>query len=314
MNDLLRRYGAGLSSFVVVLTVFWLLFLVILPYFDLFESSFRPYLPAADVGGPLDVYSLNNYLSIFQHPMDIHLNLFGQGVNFSLAIHLWVFFLTIFYSAGTTLLSLLACYPLAYYLAKVISPNRLASFMLLLVVPMWVSELLRAFAWFILLAFKGPLTVVLMDMGIISEPIHWTWGLGGYSGVVVTLIYVYILFMLFPLYNSMTSLDSNQMEAAEDLGAKWWQTHWRVIVPHCKPGIASGCVTVFMLAVGSLLVPTLLQSPSSRWFTEVIYSRMFDENDWNGGAAYAFILLFMCTVFVSVMMRLFKVGLADIAK
>jgi spermidine/putrescine transport system permease protein len=310
MKELLHRYGVGLSGLAVVLTVFWLAVLVILPYFDLFESSFRPYLPAVDIGGPLDVYSLNNYTSLFHSPFDVQI----FGFTFVVPIHLWVFILTIVFSAFTTLLSLLLCYPLAYYLAKIISPTRLASFMLLLIVPMWVSELLRAFAWFILLSFKGPLTVVLMAAGIISEPIHWTWGLGGYSGVVVTLIYVYILFMLFPLYNAMTSLDSNQIEAAEDLGAKWWQTHRRVIIPHCKPGIASGCVTVFMLAVGSLLVPTLLQSPSSRWFTEVIYARMFDENDWNAGAAYAFILLFACTVFVSLMMRLFKVGLADIAK
>ncbi len=314
MAALLRRYGTGLTGLVIFLTGFWLLVLVILPYFDLFESSFRPYLPAADVGGPLDVYSWNNYLSIIRDPSDYSANFLGLHFAFPMTIHLWVFILSIFFSAATTLLSLVLCYPLAYYLAKVISPKRLTAYMLLLVVPMWVSELLRAFAWFILLAFKGPLTIVLQNLGIITDPIHWTWGLGGFSGVVVTLIYVYILFMLFPIYNSMTSLDTNQLEAARDLGAKWWQTHWRVVIPHCKPGIASGCVTVFMLAVGSLLVPSLLSSPSSRWFTEVIYARMFDENDWNGGAAYAFLLLFVCTIFVSLTMRLFKVGLADIAK
>jgi spermidine/putrescine transport system permease protein len=254
MKDLLHRYGKGLTALTFFLTAFWLVLLVFLPYFDLFESSFRPYLPAVDVGGPLDVYSANNYTSIFHSPIEVNLGLFGLSTTFSVPIHLWVFTLTIVYSAATTLLSLLLCYPLAYYLAKVISPSRLASFMLILIVPMWVSELLRSFAWFILLAFKGPLTVVLMNAGIISEPIHWTWGLGGYSGVVVTLIYVYILFMLFPIYNAMTSLDNNQIEAAEDLGAKSWQTHLRVIVPHCKPGIASGCVTVFMLAVAIAII------------------------------------------------------------
>ncbi len=314
MAELLRRYGTGLTALVLVLTAFWLLVLVVLPYFDLFESSFRPYLPAVDVNGPLDTYSLHNYTSILRDPYDYQANLFGFQFSFPMTIQLWVFILSIFFSAATTLLSFLLCYPLAYYLAKVISPKRLTTYMLLLVVPMWVSELLRAFAWFILLAYKGPLTIVLQNLGIITEPIHWTWGLGGFSGVVVTLIYVYILFMLFPIYNSMTSLDTNQLEAARDLGAKWYQTHRRVVMPHCKPGIASGCVTVFMLAVGSLLVPSLLSSPSSRWFTEVIYARMFDENDWNAGAAYAFLLLFVCTIFVSLMMRFFKVGLADIAK
>jgi spermidine/putrescine transport system permease protein len=310
MEDLVRRYGKGLALLAVVLTAFWILVLVFLPYFDMLESSFRPYLPAVDVGGPQDTYSLNNYLSIFQNPSDMTF----FGITIPVPIHLWVFIITIFYSAVTTIVALLVCYPLAYYMAKVLDPKTLATFLLLLVVPMWVSELLRAFAWFILLSFKGPLTIVLQYMGIIDKPIHWTWGLAGYSGVIIGLVYAYVLFMLFPLYNAMTSLDTNQLEAAEDLGAKPWQTHWRVIVPHSKPGIASGCVTVFMLAVGSILVPTLLNSPYSRWFTEVIYDRMFDQNDWNGGAAYAFLLLLVCTIFVTLMMRYFKVGLADIAK
>ncbi len=310
MSELLRRYGTGLTALAVALTAFWLLALVLLPYVGMFESSFRPYLPAVDVGGPLDTYSLNNYTSIFQNPFELHF--FGTTFNFP--IHLWVFLITIFYSCVTTLVSLVMCYPLAYYMAKVISPKSLATLLLLLIVPMWVSELLRAFAWFIILAFKGPLTFLLQSIGIIDAPIHWTWGLGGYSGVIIGLTYAYILFMLFPLYNAMSSLDTNQIEAAEDLGAKWWQTHQRVIIPHSKPGIASGCVTVFMLAVGSILVPTLLNSPYSRWFTEVIYDRMFDQNDWNAGAAYAFLLLLVCTVFVTAMMRYFRVGLADIAK
>jgi spermidine/putrescine transport system permease protein len=208
----------------------------------------------------------------------------------------------------------LLCYPLAYYMAKVISPQSLPTFLLLLVVPMWVSELLRAFAWFIILAYNGPLTITLQYLGIITDPIRWVNGLGGYSGVVIGLVYAYILFMLFPLYNAMTSLDTNQIEASEDLGAKWWQTHWRVILPHCKPGVASGCVTVFMLAVGSILVPTLVGSTRSRWFTEIIQQWMFESQDWNTGAAYAFLLLIVCTIFVTLAMRFFKVGLADIAK
>jgi spermidine/putrescine transport system permease protein len=310
MAEMLRRYGTALTGIAILLTAFWLLVLVLLPYFDMFESSFRPYLPAVDVGGPKDTYSLNNYTSIFENPFEW--NIFGTVIHFP--IHLYVFIITIFYSIVTTVVSLLMCYPLAYYMAKVISPKSLATYLLLLVVPMWVSELLRAFAWFILLAFKGPLTVALQSIGIIDEPVRWTWGLGGYSGVIIGLTYAYVLFMLFPLYNAMSSLDTNQLDAAEDLGANTWQKHWRVIVPHAKPGIVSGCVTVFMLAVGSILVPTLLNSPYSRWFTEVIYDRMFDQNDWNGGAAYAFLLLLVCTIFVSLMMKYFRVGLSDIAK
>ena len=120
--------------------------------------------------------------------------------------------------------------------------------------------------------------------------------------------------MLFPLYNAIQSLDTNQIEAAQDLGSPWWRTHWRVILPHAKPGIASGSVMVFMLAAGSILVPSLLGSTTSRWFTEIIQQWMFESQDWNTGSAYAFLLLLLCTIFVSAVMRIFRVSLSDIAR
>jgi spermidine/putrescine transport system permease protein len=174
-----------------------------------------------------------------------------------------------------------------------------------------VSEVLRSFAWFIILALKGPLNASLLGLGIIEDPVRW---ITGFRGVIIGLVYTYVLFMLFPLYNAIQSLDTNQIEAAEDLGAPWWRTHWRVILPHAKPGIASGSVMVFMLSAGSILVPTLLASTNSRWFTEIIQQWMFESQDWNTGSAYAFLLLILCTVFVSVVMRVFRVKLSDIAK
>jgi len=140
------------------------------------------------------------------------------------------------------------------------------------------------------------------------------WWLTGFNGVIIGLVYTYVLFMLFPIYNSISTLDTNQIEAAQDLGAKPWRIHWRVIMPHAKPGIASGCVMVFMLSAGSIIVPSLLQSTSSRWFTEVIWQYMFESQDWNTGSAYAFLLLVLCIIFVSVMMRVFKVRLTEIAR
>jgi spermidine/putrescine transport system permease protein len=148
---------------------------------------------------------------------------------------------------------------MAYYLSKVASTKMLPTLFLLLFVPLWVSEVLRSFAWYIILTLKGPLNAVLMALGIITKEIRW---IDGYSPVVVTLVYTYTLFMLFPLYNAMQSLDSNQIEAAEDLGAPWWRIHWRIVLPHSKPGIASGAVMVFMLSAGSLLVPAIINSTS----------------------------------------------------
>ncbi len=294
MGELYRRYGKPISYLMVLLTAFWLLALVVIPNIVLFEFSFKPYLPVDQLGGPRDVYSLDNYLTFVNSP-----------------IHVKIFFLTVLYSSVVTLLCLAMSYPLAYYLAKVIRPANAPTIFLLLLIPLWVSEILRSFAWFIILSFQGPLNALLLGTGIIEKPIRW---ISGFNGVIIGLIYSYLLFMLFPVYNAISSLDSNQIEASQDLGAPLWRTHWRVVIPHAKPGIASGCVMVFMLSAGSVIVPTTLAAPNSRWFTEIIQQWMFEGLDWNVGSAYAFLLLVLCIIFVSLVMRVLNVRLVDIAK
>jgi spermidine/putrescine transport system permease protein len=307
MHDLLRRYGTSLTGAFVVLTTFWLMMLIILPNITLFEASFRPYLPVVDVGGPKDTYSLANYMKFLSNSTDT--NFFGLIVQ--VPIHVKIFFGTIWYSTIVTVLTFCLAYPLAFYLAKVVSPRSLPTLFLLLFVPMWVSEVLRSFAWFIILAYKGPLNALLIGVGLMNDPVRW---ISGYRAIIIGLVYTYVLFMLFPIYNAIQSLDTNQIEAAQDLGSPWWRTHWRVILPHAKPGIASGAVMVFMLSAGSLLVPALLGSPNSLWFTQTIQQWMLEAQDWNTGAAYAFLFLILCTVFVSLVMWVFKVRLTDIAR
>jgi len=307
MQDLLRRYGATLTAAFILLTGFWLLVLVILPNITLFEASFRPYLPVVDVGGPKDTYSLNNYAKILDNSVDGSI----LGIPVHMPVHILTFLLTITYSALVTILCFCLAYPLAFYLSKVVSPRSLPTLFLMLFVPLWVSEVLRAFAWYIILALKGPLNWLLLTLGLIDAPVRW---IAGYDGIIIGLVYTYVLFMVFPIYNAIQSLDTNQIEAADDLGASWWRIHWRIVLPHAKPGIASGAVMVFMLSAGSLLVPSLLGSPNSNWFTQTIQQWMLESQDWNTGSAYAFMLLILCTVFVSLVMRVFRVKLTDIAK
>lgn len=308
MQDLLRRYGPGLSGLIVLLVAFWLVMLVIVPNITLFEQSFRPYLPVAEVGGPRDVYSLGNYAKVLDGNVETSL----LGITFEIPVHVRTFSQTIWYSMVVTVICFAMAYPLAYYMAKIVAPKTVPTLLLLLFVPLWVSEVLRAFAWWIILAFKGPLNALLMGVGLIEDPIRWT--NMGYTGVMVGLVYTYVLFMLFPIYNAISSLDTNQIEAADDLGAPWWKIHWRIVLPHAKPGIASGSVMVFMLSAGSLLVPSILGSTTSQWFTQTIDQWFKDALDWNTASAYAFLLLILCTVFVSIAMKLFKVKLSDIAK
>lgn len=307
MQDLIRRYGVGLTTIFCLLVAFWLVMLVIVPNLTLFEASFRPYLPVTEIGGPKDTYSLNNYMKVFDGIIDARF----LGLSFRVPVHVFTFFLTIWYSVVVTVVCFVIAYPLAYYMAKIVRPRTLPTLLLLLFVPLWVSEVLRAFAWWIILAFKGPLNSLLLALGVIDAPERW---IVGYNGVVIGLVYTYVLFMIFPVYNAISSLDTNQIEAAEDLGASWWRIHWRVVLPHAKPGIASGCVMVFMLSAGSLLVPTILGSTTSQWFTQTINQWFNDALDWNTASAYAFLLLILCTVFVSIAMWAFRVKLSDIAK
>ena len=294
MTALVQRYGGALSILMIALTAFWLLAMVILPNLILLEFSFRPYLPVDQMGGPKDVYSFANYMTFFTSP-----------------IHMQVFGLTVLYSSIVTFICLVLAYPVAYFLAKVSTPSNAATWFLLLLIPLWVSEVLRSFAWSIILAYQGPLNALLHGMGLIDKSIRWR---TGFNGVIIGLVYTYVLFMVFPIYNAIQSLDTNQIEAAQDLGAPLWRIHWRVVMPHAKPGIGSGCIMVFMLSAGSILVPSILGSTTSRWFTEIIQQWMFESVDWNTGSAYAFLLLVLCTVFVSLMMRILNVRLVDIAK
>lgn len=311
MQDLLKRYGGTLTGAFILLTAFWLAMLIVLPNLALFESSFRPYLPVAEIGGPRDVYSVDNYAKFFESPSPMSF----FGLEFTLPLRAQTFFFTVFYSAVVTFVAFLFSYPIAFYLAKVVSPKSVPTLILLLFIPLWVSEALRAFAWYIILTLNGPLNAVLVGIGALEKPIRWQQGvITGYDAIVIGLVYNYILFMLFPIYNAMSSLDTNQIEAAQDLGAPWWKTHLRIVLPHSKPGIASGSVMVFMLAAGSLLVPTTLGSTRANWFTQTIQQAMLEGQDWNTGAAYSFLYLLLCTVVVFGVMRLFSVRLSDIAR
>lgn len=293
-SQLKSRFGSGLAVGIIGMIAIWLIGLVILPQLLMVDYSLRPNLLPADIGGPEDVYSLTNYETLFSNK-----------------IHLAIFFKTIWSSVLVTSLTLVVSYPIAFYLAKVATPQKAALCLLLLIIPFWINEILRTFSWYIILAYKGPLNALLLGLGLIDRPIRF---LSGDGGVLIGMVYAYILFMIFPIYNAIESLDTNQIKAARNLGAGWIRTHWRVVIPHAKPGIATGCIMTFMLAAGSYAVPALLGSPGSRWFTQIIYNWFFEGGDWNQGAAYAFLLLVICIGFIALVMRVFKVGLGDIAK
>ncbi|MFB9884847.1 ABC transporter permease subunit [Balneatrix alpica] len=243
---------------------------------------------------PEKVYGLHNYQTLADNEL-----------------HRSIFIKTLWSSALVTLVALLVCYPTAFYLAQLAPKERAAMLMVALLIPYWVNELLRTLAWLMILSYQGFANSVLSWLGLISEPILF---MQGNTGVMLGMTYAYILFMVFPMYNTIETLDKNQLEAARDLGASWWRIHWRIVIPHAKPGIAVGCIMTFMLTAGSYAVPQLLGGTNSLWFTQIIYDWFFNGGNWNQGAAYAMVLLVLCVCFIQLMMRVFKVSLEDIAK
>lgn len=296
-----ERNGTVLGIAFIGLVAFWTLFLVTLPYLYMIVESFHPRLPPAQRGGPDDMLTIAQYKSFFVSPTDGEWN----------TVHMGNFVYTIAVSAAITFLNLCICYPLAYYMAQSGTAQKVRLLMLALIVPYWINEILRAFAVRLLLASKGLINQAMMGTGLTDAPIDF---LGSNTGMWVGLSYATLLIMIFPLYNGIESLDKNQIEAARDLGAPWWKIHRDVVIPYAKPGIASGCTMVFMLAAGSLAAPLFLGGPQQRWFTMTVYDFFFQSFNWPRGAAYAFILLAACITFVMVLLKLFNVKLGEAIK
>ncbi len=297
MAELSRRFGRFGAALILATALLWALLLIVLPQLLMVELSFRPNLPAAARGGPEDVWTIANYAALWGNPL-----------------HRAIFWQTVWSSALVTLLSLVVCYPVAFHLAQEVRGTTALLLVTGLVIPFWVNEILRTFSWFLILSRNGPVNRILLGLGLIDEPL----ALGGVGAVMIGMVYAYVLFMIFPLYNALESLDRNQIEAARDLGASTWRIHRRIVIPHAKPGIAVGCIMTFMLAAGTFAVPQIMQSlpggTNARWFTQVIYSYFFDGGDWNRGSAYAFALLILCIAFIAGTMRLFRIGLRDVAR
>ena len=266
------------------------------------DLSFKPGSVGTQQGVSMEnIYTLENYHHFF----------FGSEASSDSfnTVDMGIFLNTIFISLIVTILNLIICYPIAFYIAKVATGSRARLFILALIVPFWINELLRAFAFRILFANNGAVNNALIQNNIIDSPIDFiSADLALYAG----LTYAYMLLMIFPLYNAIESLDISQIEASEDLGASTFKTHFRVVIPYAKPGIVSGCTMVFMLSAGALATPYILSSVSTMWFTQLIYQWFHLNNDWARGSAYSWILLVACIAIVLAMMRIFKVRIGEI--
>ena len=299
----IQRNGIALGVFLFTAVAFWVFIMILLPQLTMVDFSFRHNLPPQELGGPKDTYTTEHYEFMVYGS--------AQSEGEFNTVDLSVFGRTLLAAVFVTLFDLAICYPIAYFLAQSARGGWARLMVLSLIVPFWVNEILRAFAFRIMFGSGGVINDFLMAMGLIDQPVDFIReNIALYAG----LGYAFILLMIFPLYNAIESLDRNQIEAARDMGASWLKIHRRVVIPFAKPGISSGCTMVFMLSAGALAAPQILGGPSSLWFTQIIYQWFQTGNNWNRGSAYAIILLVTTIIFVLLMMKVFKVKLGEIAR
>jgi spermidine/putrescine transport system permease protein len=162
-------------------------------------------------------------------------------------------------------------------------------FLLLLLIPFWVGEIVRTYAIMILLGNNGAINLVLKSIGLIDRPIPFMYTTFSMS---VGIVYLTALYMLLPLYSALEKIPDSYREAAADLGAGPWTRFWRVTLPLSREGITSGCTLVFLISTGFYATPVLLGGPSTTVFAETIAGFFHVAGDeWPVGAAFASIML-----------------------
>ena len=219
---------------------------------------------------------------------------------------------TLLFAVMATGLALILCYPMAYKVALATTPERALWLFLGLVIPYAIVELMRVYAWTTIIDSQGLINGLLSWAGLIDEPLQLK---RSPATVFVVIVYTYVLFMVFPIYNVMSTLDRNQIEAARDLGASPWRVHARIIIPHAKPGIAVGTIATFMLAAGAFSVPRIIsRGLQAEWFSQTIYNKFFESENSNVGAAYSFSYTLVCFVIVGLFMWAMRTRLRDFAR
>jgi putrescine transport system permease protein len=194
-----------------------------------------------------------------------------------------------------TLLCLLLGYPMAYFIARQ-PPRRRQILLLAVILPFWISFLLRVYAWIGLLGNRGIINELLLRTGIIDAPLPLLYNdFAVYLGIV----YSYLPFMILPLYANLERLNLDLLDAASDLGARRWQAFVDVTLPLSRPGIVGGCLLVFIPAVGEFTIPALLGGADTLMIGRVLWDEFFVTRTWPFASAVSRLLRFLLLVPIS---------------
>jgi spermidine/putrescine transport system permease protein len=264
-----------LTAALLAPTSLWFLVMLIFPLIVILVFSFGE---RAAVGGYAPGFTLEHYAN--------------------LPSRLKAFQNTMIIAPAGTLLSLLVAYPLAYYLALRVSKRYKLILLILVIVPFWTSLLVRTYAWIFILGGRG-IPTLLEFIGFEGVRLINTQG-----AVLVGIVYGYLPLMVFPIFVSLEKLDKTLLEASSDLGSSPLKTFMQITLPLSMPGIATGCMLVFILLMGEFLIPAFLGGGKVFFIGNALVDLFLQSRNWPFGAAVSVTLVVIMLITVSLYMRM----------
>lgn len=283
-----RGAGETWQGIAVALPYLWLLIFFLAPFAIILKISVAdpviaqpPFTPSFSGSGELQI-SADNYAFLLTDKL-----------------YAITYLKSVFMAAMATILCLALGFPIAYGIARADAATR-NILLLLIVLPFWISFLLRVYAWMGLLNNYGAINNLLMWVGLIEQPIPMMYT---DFAIYIGLVYSYLPFMILPLYATLERFDLDLIEAAQDLGATPTQAFWNVTWPLARPGVIAGCLLVFIPATGEYVIPYLLGGPESLLIGRVLFDEFFINRDWPLASAVAIVLLFLVVVPIVILQR-----------
>ncbi len=261
----------------------WVAVFLLVPYGLMFCYSFWS---VSSLQTIVHSWNLKNYQELLQKPVYWE----------TLLRSMWI-------AVRVMLFSLFLGYPLAYFLSFHAGKRKDLLYQMV-IIPLWVSYLVRAYAWKTILGSDGVLNALLERIHLTHHPVEFL--LYSPFAVVLTLTHIYTPFTFLPIYAALEHIPRNLIEASHDLGANSAQTFWKIIFPLSIPGVLAGATFAFVLSLGDFLAPLLLGGPSGIMISNVVVSLFGAAYNWPLGAAIAFCMLLLVVSLLFLSERLEK--------
>lgn len=218
---------------------------------------------------------------------EFSLNAYAQIFNKSFLIVIWR---TLWISLISTIICMLIALPCGYAMAK----SKHQTFLLFLVIiPFWTNSLIRIYAWINILSTEGFINNMLMNLGLINEPLNIIYN---HFSVILVLVYMYLPFAILPLFTTMDKFDFALLDAARDLGASKFTSIIKVMLPNIKSGISTALIFTFIPIFGAYTVPLLVGGKESTMLGNIIVDQVQKTRNWPLASAFSVILTIISTI------------------